>query len=109
MWRPSLNKSSYIKINTVFGHSKYSFIRIDKNILGINNLFFYKNQKFRSEGGPFVYISDFFERDKVTFFRFISKQIPYFVTLNALVECMITNFGINSLLLYPMRSMWKVL
>ena len=41
---------SYIKTNTVFGLSKYSCIRIEKNILKINTLFFYENQKFR----PFV-------------------------------------------------------
>ena len=60
-------------------------IRIDKNILGINGLFFYENQKFRPQGGPFVYISDFSEGVKVKFFRFILKQIHYFVTLNTLV------------------------
>ena len=38
----------YIKTNSVFGLPKYSCIRIDKNILKINSLFFYENQKFRS-------------------------------------------------------------
>ena len=38
--RPSkLNFSFYIKTNSVFGLTKYSCIRIDKNILGNNNLF----------------------------------------------------------------------
>ena len=55
-WRPSLSNSSYIKTNTVFGLSK-----------------------------PFVYISEFFESVKVKFFRIISKQIPYLVSLNTLV------------------------
>ena len=50
-----------------------------------NNLFFYQNQKFRPQRGPLVYISDFFEGVKVKFFRFISKQIAYLVSLNTLV------------------------
>ena len=69
--RHILNKCTLIKTNTVFGLSKYSCIRIDKNSLGINSLFFYENQKFRPQGGPFVYISDFFEGVKVKFFRFM--------------------------------------
>ena len=56
-----------------------------KNIFGINSLFFYENQKFRPQGGLFVYISDFFEAVKVAFFQFISKQIRYSVSLNTLV------------------------
>ena len=75
----------YIKTNTIFCLSKYYCIRIDKNILGMNSLFFYENQKFRSQAGPFVNISDFFKGVKVKFFRFISKQIPYLVSLNTLV------------------------
>ena len=39
----------------------------------------------RAFGGAFVYISDFFEGVIVRFFRFISKQIPYLVSLNSLV------------------------
>ena len=65
--------------------SKYSCVRINKNILEINSLFFYENKKFRPQGGPFVYIPDFFEGVKVKFFRFISKQIPYLVSLNTLL------------------------
>ena len=42
-----------------------------------------KNSDHRRE--PFVYISDFFEDVKVKFFCFISKQIPYLVSLNSLV------------------------
>ena len=66
-----LCKNRYIKTNTVFGLSTYSCIRIDKNIFEMNSLFFYENQKFRLQGGPFVYISDFFESVKVKFFRFM--------------------------------------
>ena len=40
--------SLYIKTNTVFRLSKYSCIRIDKNILGINYLFFYKRKKIQT-------------------------------------------------------------
>ena len=36
----------YIKTNTVFRLYKYFCIRIDEDILGINNLFFYENRKF---------------------------------------------------------------
>ena len=36
-------------------------------------------------GGPLVYILDFFEGVIVKLFRFISKQIPYLVSLNTLV------------------------
>ena len=82
---PYPKKSTYIKTNTVFGLSKYFCIRIDKNILRINSLFFQENPKFRPQGEPFVYISDFFEGGKVKFFRFILKQIPYFVSLNTFV------------------------
>ena len=67
--------SLYIKANIVFRLSKYPCFRIDKNILGIIILFFYLNQKYRPQGGPFVYISDFFEGVKVNFFSFISKQL----------------------------------
>ena len=49
-------------------HSKYFCIRIDKNILGINILFFNENKKFRLQEGPFVYISDFSEDVKGKFF-----------------------------------------
>ena len=49
--RPALSKSTYIKTNTVFLLSKYSCIRIDKNIFGINSLFFSENKKFRPQGG----------------------------------------------------------
>ena len=63
-------------------YSKYSGIRIGKNILRINYLFFYENRKFRPRGGPFEFISYFFEGVKVEFFRFISKQIAYLVSLN---------------------------
>ena len=41
--------------------------------------------KIQTTGGPFVYISDFFEGVKVKFFRLISKQITYLVSLNTLV------------------------
>ena len=68
-------------INTSIGLSKYSGIRIDENIMGINSLFFYENQKFGPQGEPFVFNSDFLEGVKVKFFRIISKQIPYFVSL----------------------------
>ena len=74
-----------MKTNTLFVLSKYSCFRIDKHILRINSLFFDENQKFRPQGGPFVYISDFIKDVKVEFFRFISKQIAYLVSLNALV------------------------
>ena len=83
-----LIKSTYIKTNTVFGLSKYSCIWIDKNIRGINSLFFYENQKFRPQMGPFalyINISDFYEGVKDNFFCFISKQIPYLVSLNTFV------------------------
>ena len=36
--------------------------------MGINSFFFYENQKFRPQGGPFVYISDFIEGVNVIFF-----------------------------------------
>ena len=48
--------------------------------------FSYENQKFRPQGGgPFVFISDFFEVVKIKFFRFISKRIAHLVSLNILV------------------------
>ena len=75
---------TYIKTNIVFGLSKNSCIRIDKNILLINSLFFNEN-KNSDHRGPFVNISDFFEGVKLKSFRFLSKQIPYFVSLNTLV------------------------
>ena len=51
----------------------------------INSLFFYENQRFRPQRGPFVFISDFFEGVKVEFFRFLLNQIPYFIYLNNLL------------------------
>ena len=65
-----ISKSTYIKTNTVFGIPKYSCIRIDKNIFGINSLFFYENRKFRPLGGPFVlYIFQIFSKvPKLNFF-----------------------------------------
>ena len=60
--------SLYIKTNTVFGLSKYSCIRIDKNIFGINSLFFYENQKIQLGGTLCVYISGFFEGVKFNFY-----------------------------------------
>ena len=76
----------YIKINTVlFRNSKYSCIRINKNIFGNNSLFFYQNQKFRPQISPCIYFN-FFEGVKVKFCCFISKQIPYyFVSLKILL------------------------
>ena len=85
LWRPILTKRTYIKTNTVFGLSKYSYIRINTNIFGINSLFFYENQRFRPQGGPFVFITDFLKGVKVKFFRFISKQIPFLASVNTLV------------------------
>ena len=35
-----------------FGFSKYPCIRIDKNILEIDSLFFYEHLKFRPQGDP---------------------------------------------------------
>ena len=46
-------KITYIKTNTIFRLSKNSCIRIDKNNLGINSLFFYVNQKFSPQEGHF--------------------------------------------------------
>ena len=59
------------KYRTIFGLSKYSCIRIDKNIFGINSLFFYENQKFGPQGRLFVFILDFFKGVKVKLFRFM--------------------------------------
>ena len=44
-----------------------------------------EKERNRSNSSLFVYISDFFDGVKVKFFHFISKQIPYFVSLNTLV------------------------
>ena len=74
--------STYIKTNSVIGLSKYICIIIDKNHFGIRGLFFDENPRLRPQGGPFVYISDFFEGGKIKFFPSISKQIAYFVSLN---------------------------
>ena len=53
-WRPTpkVKVHRYMKTYTVFGLFKYSCIRIDENILRINTLFFYENQKFRPQGDP---------------------------------------------------------
>ena len=53
-------------------------------VQGEKALIFTKS-KSRPQGGPFVYMSDFFDGVKVKFFRFISKQIPYMFSLNTLV------------------------
>ena len=52
---------TYIKTNTVFGLSKYSCIKIDQNIFGINSLFFYENQRFIPQGDP-LYSFQIFSR-----------------------------------------------
>ena len=57
----------YIKTNTIFGLTKYSCIRINKNILGINSLFFYDNQKLRPQGDP-LYRFQIFSRVSNKFF-----------------------------------------
>ena len=75
-WPTSLSKSTYyIKTNTVLdGLFKYSCIRIDKNILRINSLFFYENQKFRPQGDP-LYIFQIFSRvSKLNFSLFINTN-----------------------------------
>ena len=43
--------SLYIKTNGEFLPSIYSSIKIEKNIFGINILFFYVNQRFKPQGG----------------------------------------------------------
>ena len=93
---------SDIKTNIVFGLSKYSCIRINKNILRISSLFFYENQKLRPHEGPFVYISDFFECVKVKFFRFISKQILNSVSLNTIVLELI-NISLELVVYFSMK------
>ena len=51
--------SLYIKTVSIFGLSICSCICIDKNILKINNLFFYQNQKFRPQGDPLYTFQNF--------------------------------------------------
>ena len=85
----SFNFLLNIKLNTVFGLSKYSCIRIDKHILGINNLFFYENEKFRPQGGPFVYISDCMYQ---LFSRLSKLNFIYYIIVNKRSKLIINTF-----------------
>ena len=50
--------------------------------MGINSLFFYENQKFRPQGGPFIYIAGFFEGVKVKFFALYKKTNKYRISFS---------------------------